>query len=229
MVSLSPTNRMIKHNMDVLSHYCNLPNDISQCTESLMKDTDICLFKALRDETQIYDAGSSTWAMPRFCLELQPLVIQMLANASDELIGYWSSGSVCTFRSTISKKDFSEHYGHRLRYNELDRTQATFLVSQFASYYWQSVRKLGIRDSLDAALRFRLPVEIVKSLACSPVHAIYDFCFGFPGIQHFELTCLESDLLNISNAYYDETLSPEEKIVRINALRHIKASRSALH
>ena len=42
MVSLSPTNRMIKHNMDVLSHYCNLPNDINQCTESLMKVSTLC-------------------------------------------------------------------------------------------------------------------------------------------------------------------------------------------
>lgn len=229
MVSLSPANRTIKHNMDVLSHFCNLPNDLNQCTESLMKDTDICLFKALRDETQIFDAGSSTWVMPRFCLELQPVVIQMLAKASDELIGYWASGSVCTFCSTISVKDFSDHFGRRLHYNELDRTKATFLISQFSTYYWQSVREFSVRDPLDAAVRFRLPVEIVKSLACSPVQAIYDFCFGFPNIQHFELTCLESDLLAIGNAYYDKTLSAEEKTIRINAMRHIKASRSAAH
>ena len=221
--------RIIKQNMDVLLHFCNLPDELGPNSVTLLKDTEICLFKSLREEVKSCDVGGPNCVLPYSAISFQPLFTKMLSSASDELIGLWSSGAVCTFSPRISVEQFSTHFGQKLPVNRLDRTDANFRISQFANYYWQVVREFGMKDTFDAALRFQLPVEIIKTISLTAQHKIYDFCFGHPDIQRFTLSCDESNLLDIGNAFSDPELSDDVKAAKLSMLRMIKTCRSSAH
>ena len=221
--------RIIKQNMDVLQHFCNLPDDLGPSTVTLLKDTEICLFKSLKEEIATSQVSGPNCTLPYSAISFQPLFTTMLASATDELIGLWSSGAVCTFCPTVSIEQFTEHFGQKLPTNRLDRTDANFRISQFANYYWQAAREFGMRDTFDAVLRFRLPVEIIKTISLTAQHKIYDFCFGHPEIQRFCLTCNESNLIDIGNVYLDTEISDDVKAAQLSMLRLTKTCRSASH
>lgn len=189
-----------------------------------LKIVDSHLWIALQNAAISYDQTELPW------IDLGANLTTAIKKASSDMLGNLAESAVCSFTVDMSPSDFSENFGRRQNWEDLQEDiRINYHQARFSAIYWGGVRDFAIKSKIDCQSAFHIPMGIIETISECSTGDIIDFCHGYTHLQRFRLMSSQNDcllLLNLARNLIGNNGSQSIKFRNSGTLRGAKLQKS---